>query len=113
MYKIYIDTTKRYEKKVALLKNGKEVDAIKGDVDTVASIRDILGRNSLELKDISKFESNPGPGSFTGIKIGITVANVLYWVLGKKKIEGLAKPEYGGKPNIQKKLVLFLFLPFF
>jgi len=102
MYKIYIDTTKRYEKTICLKKDGIEIDLIEGDIDIVSSIQKILEKNGLKLRDIEEIVPNPGPGSFTGIKIGITIANVLNYVLGKKSAEELAKPEYGGKPNIQK-----------
>lgn len=101
MYKIYIDTTKRYEKEVVLLKDGTTIDALEGDIDTVSSIQKVLERNKLTLQDISEIEPNPGPGSFTGIKIGITIANVLNWVTGKKTTTELAKPKYGKMPNIQ------------
>ena len=56
----------------------------------------------LKLEDILEIEPNPGPGSFTGIKVGITIANVLNWITGKKGINDLAVPEYGKQPNIQK-----------
>ena len=46
------------------------------------------------------YDVNKGPGSFTGIKIGVTIANVLNWALGKKKISELVVPDYGREPNI-------------
>ena len=102
MYKIYIDTTKRYEKAVSLRKDGTETDLIKGDIDIVSSIQEILEKNGLKLGNIEEIIPNTGPGSFTGIKIGITIANVLNWVCGKKTQKELAKPSYGKGPNIQK-----------
>jgi len=102
MYKIYIDTTKRYEKIVSLRKNETEIDLIEGNIDIVSSIQEILKKNELKLGDLEEIVPNPGPGSFTGIKIGITIANVLNWATGKKKIEELTKPNYGKEPNIQK-----------
>jgi len=110
MYKIYIDTTERFEKRITLkevekgagmtTKKEMEIDFLQGDIDIVATIQQILEKNNLKLADIKEFVPNPGPGSFTGIKIGITVANVLNWVLGKKSQENLAKPVYGKAPNI-------------
>jgi len=102
MYRIYIDTTKRYEKKVRLKKDRVEIDLIEGDIDIVSSIQKILKKNGLKLGDLEEIVPNAGPGSFTGIKIGITIANVLNWVTGKKKIEELTRPNYGKEPNIQK-----------
>ncbi|MBD3365954.1 hypothetical protein GF360_01270 [candidate division WWE3 bacterium] len=101
MFKIYIDTTSRYEKSVILFKDGQEVTRVEGDIDIVASISRVLEENKLSLEDISEIEPNPGPGSFTGIKIGIVIANVLNWISGKKDLEELADPFYGGEPNIQ------------
>lgn len=102
MYKIYLDTTERYEKKVILRGDGNETDREEGNIDIVSALKRILDRNNLELEDISKIEANPGPGSFTGIKIGITIANILNWTTGKKSQKELTNPEYGKAPNIQK-----------
>lgn len=100
-YKIYIDTTERYLRKIHLLSRaGKIVDKIEGDIDISAELRNLVTRNNINLRDIYEFSSNPGPGSFTGIKIGITVANVLSWALNDKKINELQIPEYGKEPNI-------------
>lgn len=100
MYKILIDTTKRFEKSVKLFSEGKEVDSKFGDIDVVSSTQELLKTNKVKFKDIDEFDCNPGPGSFTGIKVGITITNVLNWVLGKKSIK---KPMYGAEPNITLK----------
>lgn len=102
MHRLYIDTTQRYKKSVILFKGKKELDRREGDIDIVTEIKNILQNNNLNINQISDIEANPGPGSFTGIKIGITIANVLNWVLKKKKIEDLQLPKYGSKPNIHK-----------
>ena len=101
MYRISIDTTTRYKKEVILKKDDIKIDEIKGDIDIVASIQSILRKNNLKLTDIKEIIPNPGPGSFTGIKIGIAIANVLNWITGKKPLEELANPRYGKPPNIQ------------
>jgi len=98
--KIYIDSSQRDKKKVVLVKildhERKELDVIEGDVD-------ILERNDLKLKDVSEFIPKLGPGSFTGLKIGVTVSNVLNWLLKRKKLNELYIPEYGGEPNISER----------
>jgi tRNA A37 threonylcarbamoyladenosine modification protein TsaB len=102
MYKIFIDSSDRYEKKVQLKKD-KEIVAEKvGDLDIVVALRDILVENNLEISDVEIVDVNKGPGSFTGLKIGITVANTLNWVLGKKDVKDLDLPKYGSEPNIHK-----------
>ena len=105
LYKIHIDSTKRYEKKVALVKTSKNkkeiVQELDGNIDIISSIDELLEKNGLSPANIAEYIPNTGPGSFTGIKIGITVANLLNWVNNKKS--KLYKPNYGKEPNIQPK----------
>ncbi len=104
--KIYIDSSNRDVRKVSLLEYGgdveKEIDFIEGSIDIVGAIKDLLKRNELDLKDISEFEPMPGPGSFTGLKVGVTIANMFNWLLGRKDLKNLDLPEYGGEPNISE-----------
>lgn len=102
VYKIKLDTSDRYKKSVILLRDGELIDEIKGDLDVVVAIQAILQKNKIKISEIDEFYANPGPGSFTGLKIGATIANVLNWVSGKKKIDELSYPEYGSEPNIHK-----------
>ncbi|MFZ2664210.1 MAG: hypothetical protein WAX66_02515 [Patescibacteria group bacterium] len=105
-YKIYIDTSKRDEKEVKLVKENEgvvDVVGVKGGkIDVIQSIEDLLLENNLKINDISMFVPNLGPGSFTGLKMGVTVSNVLNWILGRKSLKELDYPEYGGEPNISK-----------
>lgn len=104
--KIYIDSSQRDLKKVSLLECSgdvrKEIDFVEGDIDVVGAIKDLLIRNKLDLKDISEFEPMLGPGSFTGLKVGVTIANMFNWLLGRKSLRDLNLPEYGREPNISK-----------
>jgi len=106
LYKIYIDSSERNIKSVILSKieNGLEieVDKITGDIDIVSSIKKLLDKHKILLEEISEFVPNLGPGSFTGLKMGVTAANVLNWACGKKNISELSYPEYGREPNISK-----------
>ena len=43
----------------------------------ISSVRDILKNNNLFVRDIDIIGVNIGPGSFTGIRAGITIARVL------------------------------------
>ncbi len=106
MYKIYIDSAKRYEKLVALYKTdgfgvAHEVAKEEGDIDLVSTVAKILKQNNLKITDIAKFETNLGPGeSFTGLKIGVAIVNTFNWALHKTPLENLKIPEYGREPNI-------------
>jgi tRNA A37 threonylcarbamoyladenosine modification protein TsaB len=98
LYTLHIDTTQRDAKKLALFKQGELVDSLGGDFDVVSEIKILLEKHTLELKkDILEVMPNTGPGSFTGIKVGITIANTLNWVIGNNKTY---EPTYGGEPNI-------------
>ena len=59
-------------------------------------IKNILQEHKLKLTDITAIEVSTGPGSFTGLRVGATVANTLGYLLnipvnGKK---GLVNPTY-------------------
>jgi len=49
--------------------------------DLLAAIDGILKKNNFELKDLEAILVNCGPGSFTGVRVGVTVANTLGWSL--------------------------------
>jgi len=76
-----IDTTKREEVKVAL----GDLELVQkqklGSQVLLPMIVKILKRQKLNFSDLSAIEVNPGPGSFTGTRIGVTVANVLGYIL--------------------------------
>lgn len=108
MYKILIDSSDRYLKVIQLVKledplvesNSILVDEVTGDFDIVPTISDLLKKNNLKVSDIAEFIPNLGPGSFTGLKSGITIANVFNWALGKKLPQEQFTPVYGSEPNI-------------
>lgn len=101
-YKIFIDSSQRRDKKIELRLDDKVIDEISGDIDLVPSMRELLDRNKLTIEDIKGVNVNRGPGSFTGLKLGVTISNIINWALGKKKINELDVPEYGSEPNISQ-----------
>lgn len=99
-YLFKIDTTKRYEKSAELTDEaGNVIDRVKGDIDTVAEMKNLLNKHKLTPKDIKEVVPNVGPGSFTGIKIGISIANVFNW--GRDNKVKVYSPNYGKEPNIE------------
>lgn len=44
---------------------------------------DLISENGIELADIDCFAVDVGPGSFTGVRIGVSVVNAMAFALGK------------------------------
>lgn len=74
------------------------------DQNTLASIDQLLTQHNLTLKDITKIEVNRGPGSFTGTRVGVAIANALAFTLNLKVNgkEPPLEPTYSQPPNITK-----------
>lgn len=49
--------------------------------DLLPKIRETLEKNKIKLTDLTGILVSRGPGSFTGIRIGVTTANTLAWSL--------------------------------
>lgn len=64
-----------------------------------------LNDNKLTLKDIDKIFVVNGPGSFTGIRVGVTVAKTIAWAL-KKDIIPLSSLELIATTNTSKKYIV-------
>ena len=45
--------------------------------NTLLFIDRVLKDNNVNLNDITSIKVNPGPGSFTGTRVGVTIANTL------------------------------------
>jgi tRNA threonylcarbamoyladenosine biosynthesis protein TsaB len=54
-------------------------------------IEKILKKHKIDLRDLTGIKVNTGPGSFTGLRVGVSVANTLGWVLGIP-VNGKKKP---------------------
>ncbi len=48
---------------------------------TLHLIDKLLKKHGLRANDINRIEVNTGPGSFTGIRVGIAIANALSFAL--------------------------------
>lgn len=79
---LFIDTSDNKKVIVGLEINGKkeimteELGRKRAQV-VLPLIEDLLIKHGLNLKDLQKIEVNPGPGSFTGLRVGISIANTL------------------------------------
>jgi tRNA threonylcarbamoyladenosine biosynthesis protein TsaB len=88
----------------------------------LSKITDLLQRNGKEISSIGAIVTYKGPGSFTGLRIGLSVANTLAYglriqVVGSDQVawiqdgierikrgenEKIVLPEYGQAPNITR-----------
>ncbi len=102
--KIYllIDTSSIHKTTVGLLIDDKK--QILEDNRQLASqnllllIYMILKQNNLTIKDINAINVSIGPGSYTGLRVGIAVANALgaflHIPINNKKIANIELPKY-------------------
>ena len=81
--KIKLGTTVEKKVKAAVIQEGKTIDVVEAD-SPLTSIDKLLKKNGLKLENIEQCDCNPGPGSFTGIRVGSAVTQTLNWSLGKK-----------------------------
>lgn len=83
MATLYIDTSNS-EKIIVKFGDLEVVEDSKKEKSQklLAVIDHLMRENKKEWKDISSIHVNPGPGSFTGLRVGVAVANALGWVLG-------------------------------
>lgn len=93
---LHIDTKDQKTIKVSLKTKGKVVKTLSkenqfGSQVLLPLIQKILKQQKLTLKDLESLEVETGPGSFTGLRVGVSVANALSYSLkipvNNKKIE--------------------------
>ena len=82
MNKLYIDTRDNKRIIVRLDKNGRKFEeksvASKNKAQAALPlIEKILNRAKLKISDINEIHVERGPGSFTGLRVGISMANAL------------------------------------
>lgn len=93
---LHIDTKDQKVVKVSLKKGDKVVENLSeenkyGSQVLLPLIEKLFKSQTIEYKDLKGIEVERGPGSFTGIRVGVSVANALGFVLkipvNDKKIE--------------------------
>ena len=97
-----IDTTKREEVIVELWEDKKIKDKIvvtqqTGSQALLPTIVKILKKNKIEFKHLSGVEVVEGPGSFTGTRVGVAVANAMGFALNipvNGRLDTIVIPKY-------------------
>lgn len=87
-----LDTTT--ERVVLAFKDGENNDYFisekggkKHNAALLSYIDEFLSKNNCKLADIDVFGVNVGPGSFTGIRVGVATVNAFSLALNKKTVE--------------------------
>lgn len=80
--KLYIDTSNNQKTIVGLDKQRLEKPTGPDkSQQALGLIDEILKKNKKKISDITEIEVNLGPGSYTGLKIGVAIANTLGFAL--------------------------------
>lgn len=102
MKKLIIDTTDKDEAVIGLEISHRRIvlkaRRNRSSQAVLPLIVKILKDNNISLKELDAIEVNPGPGSYTGIRVGISIANALASILkvpiNSKKIGELVEAKY-------------------
>ncbi len=83
MITLFIDTSTE-TLTVALFKNDTLLSTIQTNSNehskyAMTCVENIINENNIKPKDVSKIMVINGPGSFTGIRIGVTIAKIYAW----------------------------------
>jgi len=83
---LYIDTTDNQKVTVSINQDAKKTLTVSAKLlraqAVLPAIVKLLQKNKLTLKDLTEIKVNTGPGSYTGIRVGLSVANALAYSLG-------------------------------
>ena len=101
---IYINTSNNKQTLVELKEKNKIIDKeissskLEKSEAVLPLINELLKRNNLKISDIDGIEVFEGPGSFTGLRVGVSIANALGFLLGLpvngKKVGTCVSPVY-------------------
>ena len=104
MYQLLLDSSNKYLS-VGLSKDGKVIDKIfyeawqRQSEMMVTEVDNILKRNNIDKSELDGVVVGVGPGSYTGVRIGVTIAKTITYVLkiklyAKSSLSLLKHPEF-------------------
>lgn len=101
--KLSIDTTDMKKTQIRLLEDGNVLADLEktntfGSQVTLPMIEEALKKANRGLKDLTEIEVNEGPGSYTGTRVGISIANALAYSL-MIPVNGKMTPQYQAEPK--------------
>jgi tRNA threonylcarbamoyladenosine biosynthesis protein TsaB len=83
---LYIDTSNSEKILIKLDGTNYETDSKREKAQALLPfIAEKLSESGKEISDISDIDVHTGPGSFTGIRVGVSVANAISYALGLGK----------------------------
>ena len=110
MISLFIDTSISFPT-VSIIKDNRVLfnfhEEIKNDMSSkILSIIDLgLKENNLSIKSLKKIFVVTGPGSFTGVRIGVTIAKTIAWSL-RIPVIPISSLEYMSTTNTDKKYIV-------
>lgn len=110
MINLFIDTCTKYLI-LALYKDNDVIEYFQMEADNNLSvlllpkIDELLKKSNLEIKDVDKIYVSNGPGSFTGIRIGVTTAKTIAYGLNKE-INTVSELEVLASVDTNKKYIV-------
>lgn len=112
MITLFIDTSNQ-DVSIALLKDGKVIDKITKSISNehskyaVSYIDEVLKKSEITPKEVQSIMVVNGPGSFTGVRIGLTIAKV-YALLNDIKVTLISSLKCLAIGNNKNKYILSL-----
>jgi len=65
----------------AVIKTKTHISEVHTSQKVLPLLETLLSENNLTFGDITGIEVDPGPGSFTGLRVGASIGNALGWLL--------------------------------
>lgn len=81
--KLFIDTSDREKIVVGVDEEKFETEATNDKSQKLLKfIDEVLDKKGKRIEEVREIEVKVGPGSFTGLRVGMSVANAIGWALG-------------------------------